>query len=227
MNKTSSALQPVRVWDLPTRLFHWSLALAVVGSLVSGKMGGNAMVWHFRFGYVVLALLLFRLAWGVLGGYWSRFARFFYLPGTIVRYLRGRHQPGEHLDVGHSPLGSLSVWALLGFLLLQAATGLVSDDEISNVGPLNKFVATAVAGAAGTWHKVVGQRVLLVLVVLHVAAVLFYLWRKKVNLLRPMLSGDKLLPGHTPASRDDARMRALALACMALAALVAAWVAAQ
>lgn len=67
----------VRVWDLPTRLFHWSLAVTIVGSVVSAKIGGNAMVWHLRFGYAVLALLLFRLVWGLVGSHWSRFFRIF------------------------------------------------------------------------------------------------------------------------------------------------------
>ena len=86
----AAALTPVRVWDLPTRLFHWLLALAVVGSVVSAKIGGGAMVWHFRFGYVVLILIGFRVLWGLVGGRWSRFASFIYSPATLWRYLRGQ-----------------------------------------------------------------------------------------------------------------------------------------
>ena len=221
---TAQALEPVRVWDLPTRLFHWVLALTVVGSVVSAKIGGNAMVWHFRFGALVLALLAFRILWGLVGGRWSRFASFIYAPATVLRYLRGQTTPGEHLDVGHNPLGSFSVFALLGFLALQVATGLVADDEIANTGPLNRFVGSATVSLASGWHKDVGQLILIALVVLHVGAILFYLWRKQLNLVRPMIVGDKPLPAGTPASADGPPQRLLALLLAAACGAAAAWV---
>lgn len=214
----------VRVWDFPTRAFHWTLAAAVVGSVVSAKMGGNAMAWHFRFGYVVLALVAFRILWGLVGGRWSRFASFIYAPATLLRYLRGQARPGEHLDVGHSPLGSLSVFALLGILLVQLATGLVADDEIANLGPLNRFVASETGLLATSWHKAAGQWILIGLVALHIAAILYYLLVRKKNLLRPMLTGHKLLPAGTPASTDSARTRALALLLGAASGGLAYWV---
>lgn len=113
-----------RVWDLPTRLFHWALAAAVIGLIATGL--GGVMEWHFRLGYAVLALLLFRLVWGFVGGRWSRFTAFVYAPGSVLAYLRGRAHP-DHL-IGHTPLGALSVFAVLAILALQVATGLVADD---------------------------------------------------------------------------------------------------
>ena len=220
-----TAITAVRVWDLPTRLFHWTLALAIVGSVVSAKIGGNAMVWHMRLGCLVLALLAFRVLWGLVGGRWSRFASFIYAPATVLRYLRGQAQPGEHLDVGHNPLGSFSVLGLLGLLALQVATGLVADDEIATVGPLNRFVSPEVVSQATGWHKQYGQWILLAMVALHVAAILFYLLKKRNNLVQPMLVGDKLLPAETPASADGAGQRILALVLFALCAAGAAWVA--
>ena len=217
----------VRVWDLPTRLFHWLLAAAVAGSVASATIGGAAMVWHFRFGYLVLTLVCFRLLWGVLGGRWSRFASFVYAPGTVLRYLRGRAAPGEHLDVGHSPTGAASVFALLGILAVQLGTGLIADDEIANQGPLNKFVSSETALTATSWHKSWGQWLVLGLVGLHVAAILFYLLKKHTNLVTPMLRGDKLLPPGTPASADGAVQRAVALVLVALCAALAWWVARQ
>ena len=216
---------PIRVWDLPTRLFHWTLAVTLVGSVVSAKIGGNAMVWHIRFGLVVLALITFRLLWGVFGGRWSRFASFIYAPSTVLRYLRGQARPDEHLDVGHNPLGSFSVFALLGFLTLQVATGLIADDEIANIGPLNRFVSSATAGQATGWHKNYGQWILITLVALHVAAILFYLFRKRNNLIHPMLMGDKHLPSTTPASADGLPQRLLALVLVMVCGAGAAWVA--
>ena len=221
------ALASVRVWDLPTRSFHWLLAAAVTGSVVSAKIGGGAMVWHFRFGYVVLTLVCFRLLWGVLGGRWSRFASFTYAPATVLRYLRGRAAPAEHLDVGHSPTGAASVFALLGILAVQLGTGLVADDEIANQGPLYKFVSSETALTATSWHKSWGQWLLLGLVALHIAAIVFYLLKKHTDLITPMLRGDKLLPRGTPASADGAAQRARALVLVALCAALAWWVARQ
>lgn len=220
----SSPTAPVRVWDFPTRLFHWLLAASVLGSVVSAKLGGHAMVWHFRFGYAVLALLLFRVLWGLVGGRWSRFASFIYTPATVLRYVRGRPTPGKHLDVGHSPLGSLSVFALLLVLLVQLGTGLVADDEIASLGPLNRYVATETGLLATSWHKQYGQWLVVGLAGLHVAAVFFYLAVRNKNLIGPMLTGDKLLPPHTPASTDNARTRAMALVLAACSVGVAAWV---
>ncbi len=224
MNDAKQNPSTVRVWDLPTRLFHWALALTIVGSVVSAKIGGNAMVWHFRFGYLVFALVAFRVLWGLVGGRWSRFSSFIYAPGTVLRYLRGQSRAGDHHDVGHNPLGSFSVFALLAFLALQVATGLVADDEIANVGPLNRFVSGALAGQATHWHKDYGQWILLALVALHITAILYYLLGKKQNLVRPMIVGDKTLPAGTPAASDNAMTRLLALVLAALCAGGVAWV---
>ena len=217
----------VRVWDLPTRLFHWTLALAVAGSVISAKIGGGAMVWHFRLGYLVLTLLAFRILWGLVGGRWSRFASFVYAPATLLRYLRGRVAPQEQLEVGHSPTGALSVFALLGILAAQLGTGLVADDEIANQGPLNRYVSSDTVVSATSWHKSWGQWLILALVALHIAAIAFYLLKKNTNLVRPMLLGDKPLPPGTPASADGLPQRVLALLLVALCAGLATWVARQ
>ena len=218
---------PVRVWDLPTRVFHWTLALAVTGSVISAKISGNAMVWHFRMGYVVLTLLAFRILWGLVGGRWSRFASFVHPPATLLRYLRGRAAPQEQLDVGHSPSGALSVFALLGVLLVQLGTGLVADDEIANQGPLNRYASSDTVVTATSWHKSWGQWLVLALVALHITAIAYYLLKKNTNLVRPMLQGDKPLPPGTPASADGMPQRALALLLVALCAGLATWVARQ
>jgi cytochrome b len=205
----------VRVWDLPTRLFHWALVACVIGLAITAY-SETGLDWHARLGYTVFALLLFRLVWGFIGGRWSRFASFLYAPGSVVAYLRGRAHP-DHL-VGHTPLGAGSVLAMLAFLLAQVGTGLVSDDESAFQGPLNRFVSTS-QGLAATWyHKRVGQWILLALVVLHIAAVLYYLFRNRENLVGAMVGGDKQVSGQPQPSRDDAASRALALAVFAACA---------
>jgi len=220
----NTELTPVRVWDLPTRVFHWTLAVCVIGSIVSAQIGGNALVWHFRLGYVVFTLLTFRLLWGLVGGHWSRFATFVYAPATVARYLRGERRPGEHVDVGHNPLGAFSVFALLALLSLQVGTGLFSDDEIATTGPLTKFVSGATSLALTKWHKLFGQWLIIALIVLHVTAILFYVLRKKHDLVRPMIVGDKHLSASVPASVDNRRTRSLALLLVALCAGLVTWV---
>lgn len=215
----------VRVWDLPTRLFHWLLAAAVIAAVVTAKVGGNAMVWHMRLGLLVLALLVFRLAWGVVGGHWSRFAAFAYGPRSVRAYLRGDPGPGGRYDVGHSPLGALSVFALLALLSVQVATGLVADDEIATVGPLNRFVEAALALKATAWHERVGQYVIIALLAAHVGAVLYYLMAKGRNLIAPMWHGDKLLAPGTPASADGWRQRALAALLIGIGLTLSGWIA--
>ena len=218
-----SKLASIRVWDLPTRLFHWVLALCLVGSVISAKVGGEAMVWHFRFGYAAFTLIGFRLLWGVFGGRWSRFASFVYAPATLWRYLRGSARSDEHLDVGHSPLGALSVFAVLALLAAQVATGLVADDEIANVGPLNVLVSSATALSATAWHKGWGQWLILGWVGVHLSAIAVYHWRGR-PLVPAMWGGDKRLPTDTPSSTDTSARRALALVLLAVSAGVVTWV---
>lgn len=212
----------VRVWDLPTRLFHWLLVACVIGLVITGYVGGAAMQWHARLGYAVLALLLFRITWGFIGGHWSKFRSFLYSPVSVVAYLRGRAHP-DHL-VGHNPLGAGSVFAMLLVLLAQVATGLVGDDEIAFTGPLNRFVATS-KGLAATWyHKQVGQWLVLGLVLLHLAAIAWYVLRKRQTLVRPMVAGDKELAAPARSSRDDLASRLAAAGVLAACAALVGWI---
>ena len=217
----SSHLHKVRVWDLPTRVFHWALVLCIVGLFITANVGGNAMVWHFRIGLTVLALLLFRLVWGLVGGRWSRFASFIYSPRSIINYLKGNGKP-EH-SVGHTPTGAGSVFALLAILLAQVGSGLISDDEIAFAGPLTRFVSGATVNLATNYHKNIGKWIILALVILHIAAIVFYLLRKQ-NLIKPMLHGDKQLAVAVPASRDDATSRMMALAIFGICVAFVWWV---
>ncbi|GAB3477170.1 cytochrome b/b6 domain-containing protein [Polaromonas eurypsychrophila] len=214
-------LNKVRVWDLPTRIFHWALVAGVLGLAISGTIGGNVMVWHFRFGYTVLTLLLFRIIWGLVGGRWSRFGAFIYSPQSVFNYLKGRGKT-EH-SVGHSPIGAGSVFAMLGILLAQVGSGMLSDDEIAFAGPLTRFVSNASVSLATNYHKNIGKWILLALVLLHIAAIVFYLWRKH-NLVGAMLHGDKELVTRVPPSRDDAASRTAALVVLAACGALVFWI---
>jgi cytochrome b len=212
----------IRIWDLPTRVFHWALFVCVTGLIITGNLGGELMIWHFRLGYCVMTLLLFRFVWGLIGGRWSRFSAFIYSPSTLIAYLKGQGKP-EH-SAGHNPLGAGSVFALLGFLSLQVATGLISDDEITNQGPLARFVSGARVSLATWWHKDVGKWVIAALIVLHIAAIFFYLMKKKENLIRPMLHGDKDMAQPVLPSKDDAASRMVALVVLAVCGGFVYWV---
>ena len=220
MNTASSFT--VRIWDLPTRIFHWVLAACVVGLVVSGNIGGNAMVWHFRLGYVVLALLLFRGVWGFIGGHWSRWSSLPLGWNHVQRYLQG--QASSQQIAGHNPLGSWSVMALLFFLSMQVGTGLFSDDEIANTGPLSSLISGSWVSLATNWHKHWGKLILMVLVLLHLLAIAWYSWRKRQALVAAMWHGNKVLPDPVPASSDQNRSRWVALGLMVLASALVGFV---
>jgi cytochrome b len=221
-NFNAKPLRTVRVWDLPTRIFHWSLVVCVAGLFITVNIGGEWIQWHFKLGYAVLTLLLFRIVWGFIGGRWSRFVSFIYAPSTIAAYFKGQGKP-EH-SVGHNPMGAGSVFAILAILLMQVASGLFSDDEIANQGPLYTLVSSAWVSTATWYHKEVGSNIVIALVVLHIAAILFYFFKKKDNLITPMVSGDKALDIQVAPSRDDAVSRAVAALVLALCAAMVWWV---
>jgi cytochrome b len=175
----------ILVWDLPLRIFHWSLAGAVALAVVTGKLGGTWMTLHGQAGLAIVGLVVFRLAWGVVGTTHARFSTFAPTPAKIRAYLRGHWQ-----GAGHNPLGALSVFALLAALGLQAGSGLFSNDDIAFSGPLYAAVSEAVAGRLTAVHRL-SSYVLIALVVLHVVAIAFYVRVKRDNLVKPMLTGWK------------------------------------
>lgn len=210
-------MHTLRVWDLPTRVFHWSLFLCVAGLLVTAQLGGDWMNWHLRLGYTVLSLLLFRLLWGFWGGHWSRFQQFMYAPRSTLAYLRGRSPP-DH-TVGHNPLGAWSVWALLMVLLAQVGSGLFTDDEIAFFGPLTRLVSGDAISLATTYHSAIGKWLVLGLVLLHLLAILVYKIFKRQELTHSMITGDRRVDCLFPASRDSFSTRLSALLLWAGCAL--------
>lgn len=207
-------LYRIRIWDLPTRVFHIVLALAVAGLVATGELGGNAMQIHFLLGYLVLALVIFRLIWGVLGGHWSRFVNFVPSPTRLLAYVQSLRAKQVAHHIGHNPLGALSVLAMLFFLLLQVISGFMSDDDISNSGPWSVLVPSDWVTLATQYHGDIGKVLLIFLVSLHVATVLYYKLVKKEDLITPMITGDKVLPNQIPDSRDTLTSRLFALSIL-------------
>ncbi|AWU94696.1 cytochrome B [Azospirillum ramasamyi] len=206
----------LRVWDLPTRLFHWALVAAVAVALLSAELGMLSV--HMLAGETVLILVLFRLAWGVVGSQTARFADFVKGPAAILDYLKRSRAGGEAaFTLGHNPLGALMVVALLLILLVQATSGLFTSDDILVDGPLVPLAAGATVSTLSSVHRLLSDGIY-VLTGLHVAAVFFYLLVKKDNLIRPMVTGRKSLPGDVAAAEPRRAPAALALAILAASA---------
>ena len=208
----------VQAWDLPTRLFHWSLVALIAGAYVSRRWGDAGLVWHKWNGYGILVLVVWRVLWGFAGSSTARFQSFFYWPWTAARYgidfalRRPRH------FLGHNPLGGSVVFLMLGLVGLQGTLGLFSyDDHDSNAGgPLAVKVADATWAAATKWHLIIFN-VILAVVALHLLANLLYILWKGENLVKPMITGRKA----AAAFEDEAEAR-IASAGRALVCLIAA-----
>lgn len=198
------------VWDLPTRLFHWLLVLCVFGSVVTGQIGGNLIDWHGCLGLAIVALVAFRLVWGLVGSTYARFAQFFPTPGRLRDYLAGRWR-----GAGHNPLGAFSVFGLLALLLVQVGSGLFANDDIAFNGYLYDLVGKDLSDRLTGWHKL-SANVLIALVILHVGAIVFYAHVKKDNLVKPMVSGWK--EGEGESARGGGVVRFIAAALVAAAA---------
>ena len=174
------------------------------------------MVWHFKCGYAVLSLLIFRFLWGFCGGHWSRWRQLACAPELIRQYFKTSvtHTP----FLGHNPLGSLAVIAMLALLTLQVSTGLISDDEISNAGPLVSLVSGSSVSLATSWHKGFGKTFIILLVAVHLLAILWYLVKKKQNLTIAMLKGDKTSATPAQSSKDGPANWLLAVLCILVSA---------
>ncbi|HYC02444.1 MAG TPA: cytochrome b/b6 domain-containing protein [Azospirillaceae bacterium] len=208
----------VRIWDLPVRLFHWALVLSLGASWATAEL--DMLDWHKRLGYAAIALVLFRILWGLIGSDTARFSRFLKGPGAVldhVRHLLSR-EPWRP-EVGHNPLGGWAVVALLALVALQAGSGLFTVDDLGfEGGPFFEHVSEDTAKEARRLHFL-SFDLLLVMVGVHVAAVALYLLVKKDNLVGPMLTGRRVLPDGTAAPRQAPAVRALACLAVAIAAV--------
>ncbi len=215
----AGAAVPVRVWDLPVRLFHWALVVLLVAQVVTGTLGGSRfLVWHMRGGYAVLALVLFRVLWGFAGSEHARFGSFVRGPSAVGRYARSLVRPPHHPHAGHNPLGGWMVVLLLVLLLVQAVLGLFSNDDVATDGPWTKFITKDLSDVLSSRHRKLAW-VIVALAGVHVAAVLYYLVALKQNLVMPMLTGVKRVPQALAPHLGRAsgiRAAAILVACSAL-----------
>ena len=175
----------IQLWDLPLRVFHWSLVILVTVAIITGEIGGEWMGIHGKAGIGIAGLVTFRLIWGVIGSTHARFLTFIPTPGKIKAYLQGKWR-----GVGHNPIGAFSVLALLTLLGVQAGTGLFSNDDIDFTGPLADLIESTLSSRLTGIHQILAN-VLLGLVALHIIAIGFYVLIKKDNLVKPMVTGWK------------------------------------
>jgi len=187
MRPSGAQGRQVRIWDLPVRLFHWALVLCLALSwwtAETGRMGA-----HLWLGYTALALVAFRLLWGLVGSETARFRHFVKGPVAVLHHVRTLASPGPlPREVGHNPLGALAVLGLLLAVLVQAVSGLFTNDGILAYGPLSELVSADTAKLLRRVHFQTFD-ILLVLVGLHVAAIIGYRVVKGLDLVRPMLTG--------------------------------------
>jgi cytochrome b len=214
MAPTSAPAAEQPVWDLPVRLFHWLLAALIAFSWWSAEY--HHTDWHIWSGLAILVLLIFRLLWGFFGSSTARWSSFVRGPASIAAHLRGRWN-----GIGHTPLGGVSVVAIFIALSVQVGLGLISEDEDGiYMGPLYRLVSTDNSDKARDLHEL-WFNIILGLIVLHVAAILFYRLRGK-KLTKPMITGKAALAPDTEPMRRGKSW--IALVCLVVAIAITRWV---
>ena len=221
MTPTTNETEPqveVPVWDWPVRAVHWAIALLVGALITTGLIGNELLVWHMRCGQTLLVLVLFRVIWGFMGSGNARFSSFVRGPGAVVTYVRSIFRPPHEVHATHNPIGGWMVIALLLAMLVQAGTGLFTQDDIGNEGPLVKLVSGDLSESLGgvyrrAWWIVAG------LASVHIFAVIGYFAVLGDDLVSPMVTGSKRLPANVA---DAANALASTTRAVILLAAVAA-----
>lgn len=208
----------VSAWDWPVRLCHWSFALLVPAMWYTAE--NSIWGWHLRLGHALLAVLIFRIIWGFVGTRTARFASFVKGPGAVLGYLRGHWDARR--NIGHSPLGALSVLALLGVMLAQVSMGLFAGDPFDGAtGPLNGLVSISTADFLTDTHEWF-YWVVIGMVGVHLSAIAFYGFVRMDDLIGPMVSGSKMMPDDVDGIGKAPGLRALG--ALAAGIGVAVWV---
>jgi cytochrome b len=216
---TEKKMYSIQVWDIPTRLFHWILVGLVVLSFITGKIGVTAMRYHEWSGFAILVLVVFRIMWGFIGGQQSRFSNFVKGPAAVIRYASSLLRKDSVQHIGHNPLGGWSILAMLISLLIQVGTGLFANDDILTEGPLYALVSKQTSDwLTGVHH--LNQKILLVLVLIHIAAAIFYLIAKRENLIKPMISGNKIWQKNIDSTLGNPAIAVLLVVVVAAVAYV-------
>ena len=207
----------MKVWDLPTRVFHWGIVVLISAAWYTAENG--LMEWHYRTGITVLGLITFRLIWGLAGNATARFSNFVRSPKAVSAYLRAKGAPSK---AGHNPLGGYSVLAMLAAMIVQVSTGVIAVDiDGIESGPLSYAISFDHGRLAAAVHSV-SFIAIQVLVALHIVAIIIYRVRGR-RLIVPMITGrDPQLTGDVIQASRGGLVRALA--AIAAASTFAWWV---
>jgi cytochrome b len=219
LSTMGTPLRSVLVWDIPVRVFHWLIVALVVAAYATWRL--NWIVWHQWIGYATLTLLLFRLSWGFLGSETARFSSFLASPRNVLQHLKGSLRREPDYRVGHNPAGSWMVVLLIALLLAETLTGVYIANDIADEGPLTELVPAWAANAIAASHAILWDA-LLAAIILHVLAIAGFAAIKGQNLLRPMITGTKILSANVAAPRTGSSARAglLLLGCAVAAAVL-------
>lgn len=177
------------IWDIPTRLFHWAIVIALCYSWYSMEIEED-LDHHFLSGFIALGLIVFRLIWGLIGSRYSRFSSIVYRPSEIVAYAKTFFSRDGGKYAGHNPMGGLSVLVLLLLILIQAGTGMFADDEYYYFAPFNKFVSAGTASVITQFHGT-NAKFILGFALLHIVAIIFYRLYKREKLAMAIITGSK------------------------------------
>lgn len=180
----------VKIWDLPVRIFHWSLLLLFITAYITNALGTNYFKYHLWSGYAMIVLVSFRILWGFVGTYHARFSNFIHNPITTIKYAASVVKRKDTHYLGHNPLGAVMVVFLLSALFIQAATGLFSNDEIFNLGPLYGYINNELSLTFTSIHRKLFYWILAA-VILHIIAVYLHVILKRDNIVKAMITGNK------------------------------------
>ena len=191
-------MQRMKVWDLPVRLFHWGIVLLILAAWVSQEFG--RMDIHMWIGEWILALLLFRIVWGLIGSDTARFSRFLQSPMAALRHLSHIRRREPDTEIGHNAAGGWMVLGMLALIGIQAGTGLFSNDDGDAEGPLVHLVSKDRSDWLSHIHSL-NFDLIEIVIVLHILAIIAYAVLKRHDLVRPMVTGTKVMPADAVAPR--------------------------
>lgn len=193
-------LKRILIWDLPTRVFHWTFALSFAGAYLTAETERYRDI-HLALGYLFLGLLVFRLIWGLTGTRYARFSAFLFKPAEIIDYIRGLFSHNAKHYIGHNPAGSVAIFLLLGLGMLISVSGVLLDFEIG--GEMFE-----------EWHEVAAN-LMLAVVVVHILGVIVSSLLHGENLVSSMINGFKNAESGQSAEKSHVWLGVLMLALMA------------
>ena len=185
--QTPANLKGGAIWDLPLRVSHWGLAIAVFVAIGSAKNG--VMYVHEKAGLTVLGLVIFRIIWGFMGSHHARFKNFMTTPKAVWDYIQSRRKGDRSYHPGHAPTGAYATLAILVVLLAMASFGTMANDDVLYEGPLAAYVGDFTNEARRIHHMI--EKFVFLIIALHLLAIAIYRFKLGIKLIPPMVTGGR------------------------------------